>query len=223
MGKKTILSLGILGFLLICFFCIYWHAGKIESDLLARSSSALSDAGIAGADLSFSGRDARLIGSTDSGDDLQKAADVVAGVRGVRAVTTQLVISEDAPALSSFGLPQSTPIDLKNLLANSIISFGPNSARLSAAGADVLRQLAPRLKQSDMMVEIAGHTDSQGDDRLNLALSQKRADVVMTYLLENGVPGRSLRAVGYGASQPLAENSTEAGRQMNRRVEFKVK
>ena len=71
-------------------------------------------------------------------------------------------------------------------------------------------------------IEISGHTDNSGTPAYNLSLSQKRAQSVYDYLVAHGVqPGRLL-AKGYGADQPIADNSTEEGRQQNRRIEFKV-
>ena len=71
-------------------------------------------------------------------------------------------------------------------------------------------------------VAIEGHTDSQGVDAKNLALSQKRADAVKSYLLRNGIDASRLTATGYGETIPKADNKTSAGRALNRRVEFKL-
>lgn len=71
-------------------------------------------------------------------------------------------------------------------------------------------------------MEISGHTDNSGTPSYNFSLSQKRAQSVYDYLVSHGVePGR-LFAKGYGADQPIADNSSEEGRQKNRRIEFKV-
>ena len=70
--------------------------------------------------------------------------------------------------------------------------------------------------------EVAGHTDSVGGDRYNKDLSQRRAVNVRAYLVEQGVNADSMTAVGYGESQPVADNATAAGRAENRRVELRV-
>jgi len=68
---------------------------------------------------------------------------------------------------------------------------------------------------------IAGHTDNVGTDAYNQKLSQRRAESVRTYLIDKfGINGGKLVAKGYGESQPIATNDTEAGRQKNRRVEI---
>ncbi|MEO0993881.1 MAG: OmpA family protein [Pseudomonadota bacterium] len=69
-------------------------------------------------------------------------------------------------------------------------------------------------------LRIGGHTDSDGDDARNLALSEARAQAVLDALLERGLPQRALYAVGYGESRPIAPNETEDGRQRNRRITF---
>ncbi len=77
-------------------------------------------------------------------------------------------------------------------------------------------------KYPAMTIEIAGHTDFMGSDEYNLKLSHDRAGSVVRYLVSQGIqPGR-LSSKGYGKTKPIADNSTDAGRQLNRRVEFKV-
>ncbi|KAA6182138.1 OmpA family protein [Pseudomonas veronii] len=71
-------------------------------------------------------------------------------------------------------------------------------------------------------VEVAGHTDSVGPDAYNQKLSQRRADAVKQVLVKDGVAPSRITAVGYGESRPVADNATEAGRAINRRVEASV-
>ena len=67
---------------------------------------------------------------------------------------------------------------------------------------------------------VEGHTDSTGSDKINNELSQKRADAVRDYLIENGFPAENIKAKGYGSSKPIGDNNTNKGRQANRRVEI---
>ncbi len=69
-------------------------------------------------------------------------------------------------------------------------------------------------------VEIQGHTDDVGADAANLTLSQSRANSVKKYLIEHGVSESRLTAIGYGETKPIADNKTNAGKALNRRVEF---
>jgi OmpA-OmpF porin, OOP family len=71
-------------------------------------------------------------------------------------------------------------------------------------------------------IEVQGHTDNTGAADHNRALSQKRAEAVVAYLVSKGVDASRLKAKGYGPDQPLDTNTTAAGRQMNRRVEFHI-
>jgi OmpA-OmpF porin, OOP family len=72
------------------------------------------------------------------------------------------------------------------------------------------------------VIEIAGHTDNVGQDADNLKLSQARAESVKNYLIKKGVAAARLKAKGYGATQPVADNSTDEGRQKNRRTEVRL-
>lgn len=78
------------------------------------------------------------------------------------------------------------------------------------------------LKNPAVKMEIAGHTDSKGDKKYNLLLSQKRAESVMEYLLKKGIDKLRLTAKGYGDTQPVAPNDTEENQAKNRRTEVKV-
>lgn len=71
-------------------------------------------------------------------------------------------------------------------------------------------------------VEISGHTDDQGADAYNQQLSQKRAKSVGEYLVKSGVVATRLKEIGYGAKKPLKPNDSEANRQVNRRIEFRI-
>lgn len=74
----------------------------------------------------------------------------------------------------------------------------------------------------DVSIEISAHTDSKGSDEYNLQLSQKRAESVVQYLINKGINPERLIAKGYGESMPVADNETEEGRALNRRVEMKI-
>jgi outer membrane protein OmpA-like peptidoglycan-associated protein len=73
-----------------------------------------------------------------------------------------------------------------------------------------------------MKVEIGGHTDNSGTSEYNRSLSQKRAQSVFDYLASHGVDAKRLISKGYGSTQPIADNTTEEGRQKNRRIQFKL-
>ena len=77
-------------------------------------------------------------------------------------------------------------------------------------------------ENEDLQIEIQGHTDDTGDPEANMTLSQSRADRVASFLEEAGIPANRFNSVGYGASQPVDTNSTDAGRANNRRVQIEI-
>lgn len=105
------------------------------------------------------------------------------------------------------------------------VHFEFNKATLTPADKEVLSTVATRLKQeaSTVQLRVTGHTDSVGSDAYNQKLSEKRANSVVQYLVESGVPHASfVSVVGAGESQPVADNKTAEGRAMNRRTEIKI-
>lgn len=78
------------------------------------------------------------------------------------------------------------------------------------------------LKAKNWTLEIQGHTDDKGTDEFNLKLSQNRADAVKKYLVSKGIVADTITAKGFGESVPLVANDTDANREKNRRVEFKI-
>lgn len=101
------------------------------------------------------------------------------------------------------------------------ITFGFNSSDVNAKFYTVLDKVASTLNAYDQTtVNVAGYTDSVGSDSYNMKLSKERADSVTQYLQSRGVSAQRLRSVGYGESNPVDTNDTEAGRANNRRVEI---
>jgi len=101
------------------------------------------------------------------------------------------------------------------------VTFATNSSDLSPAFFDVLTSVGKVLNEYDQtVVEIAGHTDSTGSDSYNQSLSERRASSVTNYLTAQGILSQRLIPVGVGEARPVADNTTESGRQTNRRVEI---
>jgi len=102
------------------------------------------------------------------------------------------------------------------------VHFEFNKSILTADSKTILNAVATSLiARPDVKVEIAGHTDWIGSDAYNLKLSNARADAVMQYLISKGVKADNLTAMGYGETQPIADNNTDEGRTKNRRVELR--
>ena len=103
------------------------------------------------------------------------------------------------------------------------IMFDVGSARISKESLKQMEEIVSALKGSELInasVRIEGHTDSTGDPRYNLKLSYKRAQAVYEYLVNNGITVNRLSYTGKGDTEPLAENTTDKGRRLNRRVDF---
>lgn len=116
-------------------------------------------------------------------------------------------------AVDAYGCTRKGSITLEG------VTFEYNSAKLKPESRSALDTVATDLnKYPRLKIELQGHTDSAGPDAYNLKLSQQRADSVRTYLVDQGVPESRLVSKGYGESQPIADNKTEDGRALNRRV-----
>jgi len=104
---------------------------------------------------------------------------------------------------------------------DSGILFATNSSTLNQTSKTALTQFSNSLKQNpDTDVQIFGHTDSSGNDQINIPLSKARAASVQDFLLGQGITYSRMMAEGLGSSQPVADNSTSAGKAQNRRVEI---
>ena len=102
------------------------------------------------------------------------------------------------------------------------IKFEPGSDRVDLAGQEILDDIAKILFNcGDIILEIGGHTDSQGREQMNLNLSQARANAVLFELQRRRILTKNIVAKGYGESEPVASNETEQGREKNRRIEFR--
>jgi OmpA-OmpF porin, OOP family len=103
------------------------------------------------------------------------------------------------------------------------VKFEFDSDRLTKPSEQILAEVAETLKAyQTVKVDVEGHTDDVGTDAYNQGLSERRANVVKKFLVEHGANGPNLKPVGFGESVPIDTNSTDAGRDNNRRVEFKV-
>ncbi|PKP84034.1 MAG: hypothetical protein CVT80_10435 [Alphaproteobacteria bacterium HGW-Alphaproteobacteria-2] len=126
---------------------------------------------------------------------------------------------------ASLPTPQECMDLVAAVLADGQIIFDPGSATIDAAAGLVIDRIAEVMRgcaEVEMRVEIGGHTDAQGRDGMNLALSQARAEAVLDALLARGVLTANMTARGYGSAVPVADNATEEGRERNRRIEFRL-
>ena len=129
-------------------------------------------------------------------------------------------LNPDEPAERNFYL-QRIEVGTKVVLDN--IYFETGKSVLTVDSYEALDQVVRFLENNESVrLEISGHTDNTGSLRINTSLSEARAKAVVDYLVGRGIPANRLEYKGYADTQPVAENDTPEGREMNRRVEFKV-
>jgi outer membrane protein OmpA-like peptidoglycan-associated protein len=103
------------------------------------------------------------------------------------------------------------------------IHFASNQSVFLKSSYTELKDLVEYLNlKNNLRIEIQGHTDSDGSEAANMALSIKRANAIKNYLVKNGITAVRLKTVGYGEQRPVADNSTAQGKQKNRRTEVRV-
>ena len=115
--------------------------------------------------------------------------------------------------------------EVRQLLQKAMqgIEFETGKSTIKKKSFPLLDQIADIfIENANYVIEVQGHTDNTGKADLNKTLSQKRADAVKDYMVKKGVEASRMTAVGYGQEVPIADNATKAGRQKNRRVEFKI-
>jgi OmpA-OmpF porin, OOP family len=127
--------------------------------------------------------------------------------------------------------PAAAPVDatvcqqlFSDLLGKARIRFDSGKADIAADSAGLLdRLIETALRCPNANIEVAGHTDADGEEAANQALSEKRAQAVADYLVKAGLPANRFTPVGYGSTQPIAGNDTEQGKAQNRRIDFVVR
>lgn len=135
---------------------------------------------------------------------------------------------EDMPILIGPIRIAASQVDLYDRLAREGrvatrgVRFDVDSDRIRSESATTLRAIGTMLQEHpDLRISIEGHTDADGDEAYNRELSERRAAAVRTYLIDDyGIKASRLESVGYGESQPVADNDTSEGKQQNRRVEL---
>ena len=127
--------------------------------------------------------------------------------------------------------PAAAPVDatvcqqlFADLLGKARIRFESGKADIVSDSAGLLdRLIETALRCPNANIEVAGHTDSDGEEPANQALSEKRAQAVTDYLVRAGLPANRFSSVGYGSTQPIAGNDSDQGKAQNRRIDFMVR
>ncbi len=243
--SQTLLILTELFLLgILSWYCITVESADIEADLEHRSMAALGYAGLEQLDITVDGQDVILSGAITSENQRELAVESVANVWGVSRIHDRLQQqeAEGRPAGSLTAKappsgnatttapqpPASAPYDhcrtqLTAMTRDQKLHFSLGSDELTDDSLPLLKRIA-RLMQHcpNQTLYINGHTDSIGRADDNLALSQARAEAVARQLTRLGVSPQRLQAVGKGESEPIADNTTAAGREINRRITFEL-
>ena len=175
--------------------------------------------GVGGAALGYllgglvGGKTARIVGAGIGG---------VAG--GVVGYQLDQQIRELDEATEGTGVDVTETPDGTGILVNlPDVTFAVDSTTISPSFRAALDEVAASLqKYPNSLVDVMGHTDSTGSDAYNLDLSRRRAEAVVNHLVSRGVSRARLASVGYGEQYPRADNATEQGRALNRRVEIRI-
>lgn len=137
----------------------------------------------------------------------------------------RLAISYDRRLDEALGLPdgEECVARLNIIMSESEIGFEPNSAAIAGDPEPTMARLAQAMTDcDDFLMEAGGHTDSQGSEAFNAELSRSRAQALVTAMTEAGIDTANMSSRGYGESRPVATNQTEEGREINRRIEFRL-
>jgi OOP family OmpA-OmpF porin len=147
----------------------------------------------------------------------------------VFADSSALVIAGDPPPLPPPPKAEEPPpkpkrvvVTADSIVINEKIMFEYNKAKIKSESHDLLNEIVQVIKDNKQIqkISIEGHTDSDGSNKYNKKLSDKRAAAVMAYLTDNGVAEARLTSKGLGEEKPIAENDSDDGKAKNRRVEF---
>ena len=205
--KKTVLSLVAVCFLGACATDPYTGESKVSKTAWGTGIGAAVGAGVGA-----------LIGG-------EKGALIGAGIGGAAGAATggymDVQASKLGEKLRGTGVQVLRDGDNIRLIMPNSITFNTNDDTMKTTANQVLDSVALVANEYDKTrLQIVGHTDSTGNDKINIPLSQRRATSVAQYLALRGVNPARMQALGVGASQPIASNATEEGKAQNRRVEI---
>jgi outer membrane protein OmpA-like peptidoglycan-associated protein len=208
----------------------------IQATVQRETREQLDAAGYGWVGLKVSGQNLTLSGTeptTSAGERaiaLAKAATCPTWLgRRTCAVSVVGEFAAPAPIIATAPAPGAPPAraaaqacerSLASVLAAEQIEFARASATISARSAPLLDSLAKQVRACPGNIRIEGYTDNVGRVNFNENLSESRAAAVRAALIERGIPAERLQSQGYGASRPVADNHTAAGRAKNRRIEF---
>jgi len=209
--------IGAIALILLCI-SVRLDLQKIPRSLSRQANIATQSAGASNVDIVVDGRDLAMAGTLNTDIDRDALVAEIQNIDGVRIVVDDMKEVDPQQKL------QLDRLDFKKGLDGidfSKVSFDRGSASLTADSQAALLQLAQVLRTyPQFRIRISGHTDNTGRAEVNLRISRQRASSVANFLVDNGIDTDRIIAQGYGATRPIEDNSTEAGRTANRRIEI---
>jgi outer membrane protein OmpA-like peptidoglycan-associated protein len=203
--------------ILICSIVVLTACTTIDPQTGERQANRTGTGAIIGA--AAGGVLGRIIGDDTKSTVIGAGVGAIAGTAvGAYMDNQEKKLRED---LAGTGVDVVRDGDYIQLQMPSSITFDTGQAVIKPAFRPVLDDISSTLSQYEStIVNIDGHTDSVGSDESNQRLSENRANSVRAYMVSRGVISQRILTRGYGESMPIADNSTDYGRQQNRRVEI---
>ncbi len=221
--------LPLLGLVLVGLFAAGPFArGAIEASVQREIRDQLNASGFGWVRLGVSGQNVTLSGEEPGAGEGARASALARGATcpswiGRRTCAVKVIgrFTPPAPLAGAAPAPaQACERSLAGLLAGEQIEFATGSAAIDSRSGPLLDRLASELGSCPGTIRVEGHTDTIGRGSFNRALSEARAAAVRDALIARGIAAERLKAQGFGARRALGDNSTEAGRARNRRIEF---
>lgn len=197
----------------------------LPSDWATRVLAGLEGLGqLSNGKVSITPDSVQITGNTGNPDASTEIASLLAGKLGEGSgFDVNVTYQKKLDPVLGLPTPDECEAEIGSIVAAGKINFEPGSATIDASALGTMDDIAAVLKRcGDLNLEIQGYTDSQGGGDMNLALSQSRAESVLNELRARRVVTNSFKAIGYGEASPVADNGTEAGREANRRIEFRL-
>jgi len=190
----------------------------IPAQLQNSTLQFVSTSGFDNVTVGVSGREITLGGTTDGRQSLDNLISGIQQIEGVRSVGHDVTIID--AAAESENRTRSFLTSLA-LIRTENVAFEPGSSSFTQGSSAALSELARLLAAyPDTRIRIEGHTDNTGPESVNLRLSRERAEAVANYLTSSSIADKRIIAKGYGSTQPIDDNFTDAGRARNRRIEI---
>jgi OmpA-OmpF porin, OOP family len=217
---------GLLGIGILTYLCANHHGPHFAADLSAKTAAALKAASIAPVQVEGEGQIITLRGEVATEQIKANAGEAARLIPGVEEVRNLLTVAPPGPP----PLTATQRVEAVNCQKEFTTLLSADKIRFQTAKADInpaSHRLLDRLvavagKCPAARIQVEGHTDSQGARDMNLRLSRARAEAVVAYLKGKGIAAARLTSEGFGPDQPVGNNKTPAGREKNRRTEFKV-